>query len=91
MNVDERHNQFDLAVTVEGKLFVKRNRAANEPIFFYSSGSIVPEELVVNKIGKDSVGGYVSVSVGKMIERAASLSLIVKEVEASRGSVGENR
>jgi hypothetical protein len=94
--INQERNQFSLAMVVEDKRFEKKNRAINEPIFFYTTGTRIPEEIVINKIGKDSVGGYVSVSkvvegaasghipVGKMIERTASLSLIVKEVEAAR-------
>jgi hypothetical protein len=33
----------------------------NEPIFFYISGTKIPEELVINKLGKDTVSGYVSI------------------------------
>ena len=88
-NVNEERNTFDLAITVEDKFFVKKNRAANDPIFFYTTGTHTPEEIVINKIGKDSVGGYVSVSVGKMIERTASLSLIVKGLEAARTALEE--
>jgi hypothetical protein len=33
----------------------------NEPIFFYLSGTKIPEELVINKVGKDTISGYVSV------------------------------
>ena len=102
-DVDEKHSTFDLAMTVEGQLFVKRNRAANEPIFFYTTGTHIPEEVVINKIGNDSISGYVSipraneesasgkatVGVGKMIERTASLSLIVKELEAGRTALEE--
>src|SRR6266851_2374617 len=54
-------NQFSVAMTVEDKRFLKRNRAMNEPIFFYISGTHIPEELVINKIGKDTVTGYVSI------------------------------
>jgi hypothetical protein len=59
--VNEKHNQFNIAMTVEDKLFVKKNRAANEPIFFYTSGTHIPEEIVINKIGKDTISGYVSI------------------------------
>ena len=88
-DVNEKRDRFDLAMTVEDKSFLKTNRIANEPIFFYASGSHIPEEIVINKIGRDSVSGYVSVSVGKMIERTASLSLIVKKVEAARAALEE--
>lgn len=87
--ISEKRDRFDLAMTVEDKSFLKTNRIANEPIFFYASGSRIPEEIVINKIGRDTVSGYVSVSVGKMIERTASLSLIVKELEATRAALEE--
>lgn len=59
--VNEKHNQFNLAMTVEDKRFEKKNRAANEPIFFYLSGTHIPEEVVINKIGKNTISGYVSI------------------------------
>ncbi len=37
--INEKHNQFSAAVTIEDKLFQKKNRAMNEPIFFYLSGT----------------------------------------------------
>jgi len=60
-NVNEKRNQFSAAVTVEDKLFQKKNRAMNEPIFFYTSGTHIPEEIVVNKVGKNTISGYVSI------------------------------
>jgi hypothetical protein len=59
--VNEKHNQFSAAMTVEDKRFEKKNRALNEPIFFYTSGTHIPEELVVNKAGKNTISGYVSI------------------------------
>jgi chromosome segregation ATPase len=59
--VNEKHNQFSAAMTVEDKRFEKKNRAMNEPIFFYTSGTHIPEEIVVNKVGKNTISGYVSV------------------------------
>jgi uncharacterized protein (DUF2141 family) len=59
--VNQKKNQFSVAMTVEDKLFNKKNRALNEPIFFYSSGARLPQELVINKVGKDQVSGYVSI------------------------------
>jgi chromosome segregation ATPase len=60
-NVNEKKNQVNLTMTVEDKRFEKKNRALNEPIFFYTSGSRLPEEIVVNKVGKDQISGYVSI------------------------------
>ena len=59
--VNDKHNQFSVALTVEDKRFEKKNRAMNEPIFFYTSGTHIPEELVINKIGKNTISGYVSI------------------------------
>jgi type II secretory pathway pseudopilin PulG len=59
--INEKHNQFSAAVTVEDRRFDKKNRAMNEPIFFYLSGTHIPEEIVVNKIGKNTISGYLSI------------------------------
>jgi chromosome segregation ATPase len=59
--VNEKNNRFTVAMTVEDKKFEKKNRAMNEPIFFYTSGARFPEEMVINKVGKNTVSGYVSI------------------------------
>jgi uncharacterized protein (DUF2141 family) len=59
--VNEKRGQFSVAMTAEDRRLEKKNRFMNEPIFFYLSGTKIPEELVINKVGKDTVSGYVSV------------------------------
>jgi len=59
--VNEKRNQFSIAMTVEDKRSEKKNRTVNEPIFFYTSGTHIPEEVVINKTGKDTVSGYISI------------------------------
>jgi uncharacterized protein (DUF2141 family) len=59
--VNEKRNQYTVAMTVEDKRFDKKNRALNEPIFFYTSGTKIPDEIVINKVGKDTVSGYISI------------------------------
>src|SRR5712664_27046 len=59
--VNEKRNQVNAAVTIEDKQFEKKNRAMNEPIFFYLSGTHIPEEIVVNKVGKNTISGYLSI------------------------------
>jgi hypothetical protein len=59
--VNEKRNQYSVAMTVEDKQFEKKNRAMNEPIFFYTSGTKLPDELVINKVGKNTVSGYISI------------------------------
>jgi|SRR5579859_77874 len=59
--VNQKRNQYSVTMTVEDKRFEKKNRALNEPVFFYISGTRLPEELVINKVSKDQVSGYVSI------------------------------
>ena len=70
--VNEKKNQVNLAMTVEDKRFEKKNRAMNEPIFFYISGTHIPEEIVINKVGKDQVSGYVSIPKANSQQSSAS-------------------
>ncbi len=73
--VNEKRNQFNLAMVVEDKRFEKKNLAANEPIFFYTTGTHIPEEIVINKIGKDTISGYVSIpKVNQQATSAATKS-----------------
>jgi len=60
-NVNEKRNQASMIMTVEDKRFEKKNRALNEPIFFYTSGTRIPEEIVINKVAKDQISGYISI------------------------------
>jgi uncharacterized protein (DUF2141 family) len=59
--VNEKKNQVNLSMVVDDKHFTKKNRALNEPIFFYTSGTRVPEEIVINKASKNQISGYVSI------------------------------
>jgi uncharacterized protein (DUF2141 family) len=59
--INEKRGQFTIALTAEDRQLQKKNRSINEPIFFYLSGTKIPEEVVVNKVGKNSVSGYVSI------------------------------
>jgi chromosome segregation ATPase len=59
--VNQKRNQYSVVMVVEDKRFEKKNRALNEPVFFYTSGTRLPEELVINKVSKDQVSGYVSI------------------------------
>jgi chromosome segregation ATPase len=59
--INEKRSQYSVAMTAEDRKIEKKNRNMNEPIFFYLSGTKIPEELVINKLGKDTVSGYVSI------------------------------
>jgi len=59
--INEKRSQYSVAMTAEDRKIEKKNRNMNEPIFFYLSGTKIPEELVINKLGKDTVSGYISI------------------------------
>ena len=60
-----KKNQFTVALYVDDLRLEKKNRAIDEPIYFYTRGTRVPLELVVNQIGKDKIVGYMSVPRGQ--------------------------
>jgi hypothetical protein len=55
--VNEKKGQFTVNLTAEDRQLQKKNRAMNEPIFFYIHGTKIPQELVINKVGKDTSQG----------------------------------
>jgi DNA repair exonuclease SbcCD ATPase subunit len=58
--VDTKRNKFTLDLVADDKRIEKRDRTVNEPIQFYSSGARQPYEIVVNRVGKDQIAGYLS-------------------------------
>jgi len=60
-SVNEKKNRSNLTYTLEDKSYEAKNANINSPIFFYPSGSHQPEELVINKVGKNTISGYLSV------------------------------
>jgi hypothetical protein len=61
--VNEKRNRANLVVVLEDKKLDEKNRNINSPMILYPTGSRAPqaEELVINKIGKNSISGYLSV------------------------------
>jgi hypothetical protein len=60
-----KKNQFTIALYVDDLRMEKKDRAIDEPIYFYTRGTRAPSELVVNQIGKNKVVGYVSIMKGQ--------------------------
>jgi len=58
---NEKKNRANLVVTVEDKKYEDKNRQTNTPLIFYTTGSHTPEELVINKVTKNQISGYISV------------------------------
>lgn len=60
-DVENNGKTTRLAIYVDDARYEKRNRSANEPIYFFTHGSRAPVEFTVNQIGKDKITGYLSV------------------------------
>lgn len=59
--VNVKKSNFSVAMWVDDKRIEKKDRAANEPIYFYTRGTRQPLELVVNEVSKNKITGYVSI------------------------------
>ena len=59
--VNEKKNRSNVVYTVEDKKYEAKNANINTPIFFYPAGTHQPEEIVINKVGKNTISGYLSV------------------------------
>ena len=61
---DTKRNVFTVNLQFDDKPHVYRDKAMDEPVYFYVQGASSALELVVNKLGKDSIAGYVSTPKG---------------------------
>jgi hypothetical protein len=59
-----KKNQFTLNLYFDDKRTERKDKAINEPVYFYVQGASSALELVVNKLGKDTIAGYVSTPKG---------------------------
>jgi hypothetical protein len=61
---DTKRNVFTVTLVFDDKPHVHRDKAMDEPVYFYVQGASSALELVINKLGKDSVAGYMSTPKG---------------------------
>jgi hypothetical protein len=59
-----KKNLFTINLFFDDKRAVRKDKAIDEPVYFYIQGATSALELVVNKVGKNSVAGYVSAPKG---------------------------
>ena len=59
-----KRHRYNLALTVDDVQVERKDRAQNEPIFFYAGGSKKPFEVVVNSVQSNTVKGYLSAPKG---------------------------
>lgn len=57
---DSKHKNYNLAMIVDDDQMQKKNVNLFEPIWIHTENESQPVQIVVNKIGKDFVHGYVS-------------------------------
>lgn len=58
---DDKHGRYTIAVMSNDKLVEKKDKTTNEPVQFYSTnGGRIPDEVVVNEVGKDTIKGYLA-------------------------------
>jgi len=61
---NQKKNQFTVNLYFDDKRTERKDKSINEPIYFYVQGASSALELVVNKLGKDNIAGYVSTPKG---------------------------
>ena len=68
-----KKHQYTVALYVDDMRLEKKNKAVNEPIYFYAGGSRQPLELVVNQVSDKKITGYLSApKAGATSARATS-------------------
>jgi len=59
-----KKNQYTVNLVFDDKRTERKDKAIYEPVYFYVQGAPSALELVVNKLGKDSISGYLSAPKG---------------------------
>jgi DNA anti-recombination protein RmuC len=66
---DTKHNRYTMDVLADDKHVEKKDRTINEPVQLYVGGMRQPYEIVVNRVEKDKVVGYLSTPKVKTASR----------------------
>ncbi len=59
-DTNEKRNRFNIEVLADDKTIEKKNKTLLEPIQFYVMGVKQPYEIVVNKLEKNRISGYLA-------------------------------
>lgn len=57
---DPKKNRYTVEVVVDDQRVEKKDKTINEPVQFLTSKARQPYEVVVNKVGKDQIAGYLA-------------------------------
>jgi transcriptional regulator with PAS, ATPase and Fis domain len=80
-----KHEYADLDMLIDDLRVSKKHVNIYEPVFFYPADSKTPAELVINKISKDHIHGYISEPKykGAEVEAKATTSTNIESVNAN--------
>jgi hypothetical protein len=78
-----KHEYADLDMLIDDLRVSKKHVNIYEPVFFYPADSKAPAELVINKISKDHIHGYVSEPKYKGAEVEAKATTNIESVNGN--------
>lgn len=84
---DTKHKNYDLAMIVDDNELNKKKVNLYEPIWIHTESDSQPVQVVVNRISKDLVHGYVSAPKYKPSELAVASSSTVAPVSSASAPV----
>jgi len=87
---DTKHKTYDLAMVVDDNELNKKKVNLYEPIWMHTENDAQPVQIVVNRIDKDMVHGYVSAPKYKPSELAAAGSATVTPVSSRTPATSPN-
>ena len=70
---DTKHRNYDIAMIVDDDQLTKKKINLYEPVWIHRADDPQPVQIVVNKIGKDSIHGYISAPKYRNSELAPAL------------------
>jgi hypothetical protein len=85
-----KHEHYDMAMVVDDRELNKKHVNLYEPVWIYPADSHQPVEVVVNRITKDGVHGYVSAPKHAESENAAAGTEAGTESAATSSTSGAN-
>ena len=60
-SADAKKNKYTVQLTADDKTFERKDKSINEPVQFYTAkGGRLPYEIVINKVDKNEIVGYLS-------------------------------
>lgn len=87
---DTKHSSFDIAMVVDDNQLMKKKVNLYEPIWIHTENQSQPMQVVVNRITKDLVHGYVSAPKYKPSELATTGTSFVSAVAPPRNTGSES-